>query len=573
LNDCSGWMFQTRNTFRAHAVVMALIAALSLGFCRVARGDAPPRIVGITLTQGVAALTVSVLATAAIRYQVVAVRPDWVVIDFPNAVYDVPPARLPSPEGTVLRVRGGQFQPTTARIVVELAHPVKYEIATSSEGAAVAITVSPPPAVVVPVRPPAVSQTQQLVASTVQQTMPPPNRVADPSARTSGTPAVAPQTAPSPQGGQYVLGSNDTLQITVWGHPDLTQEVTIPPDGTISLPLIGAVTAGSHSVSELVDTLTRAYAVYIINPRVAVTVKVFRKIKVSVVGQVQYPGVYNLPPSSHLLDAVSAAGGPTENADLSAAQLLLSGAPARTINLKNLMTGAPSDNVTLRDGETLVVREDLVDLVSVSGQVLHPGRYRLKGQMRVLDGILAAGGLTDKASVSQARLVRASGESEPLHLDSILVNQDMSWNVVLQPGDTLLIPEETADKIYVLGDVNHPGVFQLKGDVSVLQAIAMAGGVVSRGPVTARKAAIVRRSNGSPNQVAASARADGVQPLPSGGSLIPVDLQALMRGDVKRDESLQPGDVVVVPQGAGANVEFFSTIMNILYDFFAVVHL
>jgi polysaccharide export outer membrane protein len=374
---------------------------------------------------------------------------------------------------------------------------------------------------------------------------------------------VAGQLPPStsPQAADYTLGPDDVLEVTVWGYPDLTRVVAVRPDGKISLPLVGPVTASEVTVERLTAILIRAYSAYIVNPHVTVIVKEFRRIRVSVLGQVARAGAYALPPGALLLDLLAAAGGVTEAAALKEARLLRPGRPPTVIDLERLLAGDATLNVPLRGGETLVIPEDLVNIVNVVGEVVKPGRYRLKGEMRVLEVLLLAGGLTDKASVTQARLVRDGAAATPLHLDRLLLRQEMTRNVVLQPGDTLIIPEETNNRIYILGDVHSPGVHVLRGEVSLLQAIAMAGGPVQRGPATARNAHIVRR-NGTGTELLASAGAR-VDPLPNGGVVIAVDLQSLIRGgEVRRDVVVQPGDVIVVSQSGLSSLAMFLNILS-----------
>ena len=156
----------------------------------------------------------------------------------------------------------------------------------------------------------------------------------------------------------YVLGAEDIIEVAVYGQPDLTRVVTVLPDGTVALPLVGTIVAGGLSVDDLTRELVRAYSLYIRNPQVSIVVKEFRKISVSVLGQVVRPGIYALRPGATVLEALS-----------------------------------------------------------------------------------AAGGLTEMASVTEARLVRASGENQPLALDDLLIRQDMQYNVALQPGDILVVPQ------------------------------------------------------------------------------------------------------------------------------------
>ena len=105
---------------------------------------------------------------------------------------------------------------------------------------------------------------------------------------------MAPAAAQAPAEA-YRLGPEDVLEVSVWGHADLARTVTVGPDGKISLPLVGVVAAGGLTVDALTRLLTRAYDTYIVNPRVSVSVREYRKLRVSVLGQVVRPGAYALP--------------------------------------------------------------------------------------------------------------------------------------------------------------------------------------------------------------------------------------------------------------------------------------
>ncbi len=364
----------------------------------------------------------------------------------------------------------------------------------------------------------------------------------------------------SPALGDYVLGPGDVLDVSVWGYPDLTREVIVGPDGKITLPLVGPISAAGIAVEKLRSTITQVYQAYVIHPQVIVVIKAFRKIHAATLGQVTHPGPYDLQPGARLIDLIAAAGGLTDAAALKEARLLRPGQAPETVDLARVLAGDPRVNVPLKGGEMLVIPEDLANLVNINGQVVRPGRYRLKGETHVLDALLEAGGLTPNASITQAKLVRASGESEPLDLDALLLYQNMGSNVVLRPGDSIFIPEETNNKIYVVGDVKNPGVFLLKGNVTMLQAIAMAGGPDLRGAGTATTAYIVRRGGGeTPAPIYASVGKTEV--LPSGGTLITADLGAIMR-DPGRDVTVQPGDVLVVPQTGLSGLQFIVSILS-----------
>ena len=551
---------------------VGVLCLLVLAACPAAAQPSRVRVIGVTLDEAGGELRVTIATSGPARYQQQAIRPNWVVVDVGGAELGMPAGTLPLTRGLVAKVRVGQFAPDIVRVVVELTGPAQVRVAAAPDRSAIIVGIptaggartTPEPAQL-----PAPVFVQRVTPESAQRTPTAPIRPA--------APQPAPGQAAAADSG-YVLGPEDVVEVTVWGYADLTRSVPVRPDGKISVPLAGTMQASGMSVEQLTQALTRAYAIYIIDPRVTVIVKEFRKVRISVLGQVAHPGTYQLAPGSGVLDALSAAGGVTDVAALKEAQLLNPGVPPKAIDLQSALAGTPGANIRLRGGETLVVPEDTASLVSVLGEVAHPGRYRIKGEMHLLDALATAGGITEKASVTQAQLVRASHQREALNLEALLMRQDMNQNLAIQAGDTLIIPEETDNKLYVIGDVAHPGIYPLKGQVTLLQAIAMAGGPVQHGIGTSKTAYIVRHTGPSdqfmavgtapPSNglVAASAQTTSVQRLADRGVLMTVDLQAMMRGDLRRDEPLRPGDVVVIPEtGMSALPTIFSIISTILF--------
>src|SRR5262249_30210692 len=157
------------------------------------------------------------------------------------------------------------------------------------------------------------------------------------------------------------------------------------PDGKIALPLVGSISTTGMTVEQLTALITKAYAEFIIDPHVIVTIKEYRKLHASVLGQVARPGAYDLPLGTRLLDLIAAGGGVTDAASLKEAQLLRPGRPPAGGDLTRAIAGDAAANVPLAGGETLVVPEDLTGYVIVQGEGARPGRYRLKGEMRVID--------------------------------------------------------------------------------------------------------------------------------------------------------------------------------------------
>jgi len=121
--------------------------------------------------------------------------------------------------------------------------------------------------------------------------------------------------------GDYILGSEDVLEIIVWGHDDLKREIPISLEGRISFPLIGEVEAAGKTTQQFEKSIAKKLAEgYIIHPQVTVTVKEYKSQKFFIMGEVEKPGKFDLEPGTTVMMAISLGGGLTEKA-----------APGRTI--------------------------------------------------------------------------------------------------------------------------------------------------------------------------------------------------------------------------------------------------
>ena len=115
--------------------------------------------------------------------------------------------------------------------------------------------------------------------------------------------------------GDYILGPEDVLEITVWSHDDLRRELPISLEGQITFPLIGEVKAGGRTTQQLEKDIAGKLADgYIVNPQVTISVSEYRSQKFFIVGEVEKPGKYDLAPGTTILMAISIGGGLTEKA-------------------------------------------------------------------------------------------------------------------------------------------------------------------------------------------------------------------------------------------------------------------
>jgi len=113
--------------------------------------------------------------------------------------------------------------------------------------------------------------------------------------------------------GDYRIGVDDRVLVTVWRNPEVTVTVTVRPDGKISVPLIGDVEAGGRTPNELAETIKRQLSSYIREPNVVVTVTELRSneflSRVRVTGAVRTPRSMPYRQGMTVLDAVLEAGG------------------------------------------------------------------------------------------------------------------------------------------------------------------------------------------------------------------------------------------------------------------------
>jgi len=263
--------------------------------------------------------------------------------------------------------------------------------------------------------------------------------------------AQAPQTLQAGGGGQgeYIIGPLDVLSITVWESPDLSGKFSVEADGSFTFPLIGRVKAGGLTLRQFEGELKAKLADgYFKNPQVSVAVETYRSQRIFIVGEVRNPGTYPLTGDMTLIEAIARAGSTTPNASLEAIVVRAAAgraadgptlpgqqhpaAETRRVNLRDLQSGALSENLALRDGDTIFVPR--AESIYVFGQVKNPGAYALQTpDTTVLQALSLAGGVTDRGATNRIRIVRVvKGAKQELKV---------KLGDRVQPGDTIIVPE------------------------------------------------------------------------------------------------------------------------------------
>lgn len=334
---------------------------------------------------------------------------------------------------------------------------------------------------------------------------------------------------------EYRFAPGDVLEVSVVPQQGLDRVLTIRPDGKISYPVAGELPAAGLTAPELTEKLRAGLSRELINPRVTLTLKTLNPQavpRVSLLGAVRNPGVFDAKQGTSLAEVLAAGGGPTPLADLHHVTITRPDGSAVTVDLAQTeKTGQAERNIPLQPGDLVIVPQGPPPTVLVLGEVVKPGSYEILGAARLLDAISLAGGPTTKADLRRVTLGRAGATGlRTLDLQPLLARGDTSnqeLNVLLQPGDTILLGESD-ERVYVLGRVVKPDVYMIKPNDRILDALAKAGGGAGDGDIS--KAVLVRRGeNGQPVAKA-------------------LDLRRMMAsGKLDANDLVRPGDVLYVP--------------------------
>ncbi len=128
---------------------------------------------------------------------------------------------------------------------------------------------------------------------------------------------------PDPRNTEYILGVGDQLTISVWQNADLTADVTVRPDGTITMPLVGDVKANGETPTSLKQTIQTRLAAFqkVDDTSISVSVRGFNSYRFTVAGEVTQPGVFTQGFYVTVAEAVALAGGFTRFAKRNAMTL------------------------------------------------------------------------------------------------------------------------------------------------------------------------------------------------------------------------------------------------------------
>ena len=299
----------------------------------------------------------------------------------------------------------------------------------------------------------------------------------------------------------YLIGPGDVLTLSLFDAPEFSGEYVVFNDGTISLPLIGTIFVSNLSISQVTKLLEERYKDQLLRPELHLNVKVPRPILVSVIGEIERPGIYSLTEREQsilaggpqitnsglptIVDAIQKAGGITQNANLTNVVIIRkvpgfkNELKTTIINLLDLIfEGDHTQNLFLFDGDVIrltkankispstikIARANLSPStikVRVIGQVGVPGLLNLSANTPLVQAVMSAGGpIAWKANKGNIFLIRVNENGTVIKKKyKINLNENVSYekNPPLRDKDIVLVESSALNKVSSgLGAVTEP---------------------------------------------------------------------------------------------------------------------
>jgi polysaccharide export outer membrane protein len=277
------------------------------------------------------------------------------------------------------------------------------------------------------------------------------DKPADKPAEAQGLPKPSlPSTGRSSPDDDYMIGPQDILKITVFGHEDLTQSVIIQNDGTFFFSLLGRVKGADMSPKELERKLTTLLSQgYLRNPLITVMMQEYRSKSVFVMGEVQRPGSIPYTGNMTVMEMLARVG-PTagagsevmilrpQNPSQEGPTLPMEGAGGASgnsqvetlrVNIRDIQMGQLDKNIRLKPNDTVFVTT--ASRVYLLGEVRNPGPQTYGSGLTVRQAVTNAGGFTADAAKGKIIVGR--------QIDGQYKEVKVKLDDPLQPGDTVTV--------------------------------------------------------------------------------------------------------------------------------------
>ncbi len=269
--------------------------------------------------------------------------------------------------------------------------------------------------------------------------------------------------------GSYQLGPGDELEILVWGASENTYLSTINTSGYIKIDRIAPIYLSGFTVSGAKNKVKKALSkIYSgIDEADESFTKVFfdlnlvksRSIIINMVGSIKNPGTYTLPSVTSPLNALYAAGGPTENGSFRNIKIFRNNSFYKSIDLYEYFVNGTSPNITLRDQDVIIVPK-YENRAFVNGEFKETGIFEFKTNETISDLILFTGGFSPFGFDKKVFIESVSG----INKESQSVTEDLFSSTNIHDGDIIManaISGNFNNKVTIEGAVNLPGNYSI----------------------------------------------------------------------------------------------------------------
>lgn len=301
----------------------------------------------------------------------------------------------------------------------------------------------------------------------------------------------------------YILGPGDELVISIWGAAERSYNVSVDREGAVRIPNIGPIYVNGLSINEakerIKSSLQKIYnglnapasSPYRIN--LGVSLSSVRTVQVNIIGQVETPGTYSLSSLSTVLNAIYAAGGPTDQGTFRDVKLVRNGEEPISFDIYGYLTkGSQEGNITLRDQDVIIVSPYL-SRVKITGQVKREGIFELKPEETLSDLLKYTSGFKSNAYKEIVVLERIANDRKKV----VEINTENSSQEILKDGDVIVVKEtidKFSNKVAIEGAVYRPGTYEFVEGLTVAQLINKAAGVLEQAYLD--RASILRTEDG-----------------------------------------------------------------------------
>ena len=255
----------------------------------------------------------------------------------------------------------------------------------------------------------------------------------------------------------YQIGAEDLLEITLFNVPETGSKMTprkveirVHQEGKITLPLIGDIPVAGLTTSGVEQLLRERFNEYVYNPQVGVHVKEYRSQRISVVGAVRNPGVYQLTGPKTFIDLLAMSGGLNEQGGgvMHVYRQESEGRHVYVVDLFALVDHPEAVNMPVQPGDVINVPQ--AGTFFVDGSVGRPGSYPLPRSRTLTQALATAGGVTERlADYSSIVVFRRQNSAEPqripINLNDVLAGR--ATDPLIEADDVIIVPTSTAKYI------------------------------------------------------------------------------------------------------------------------------